>query len=205
MQTLALTLAAVGLSLAVGMPLGVLAGRSDRFNRGITPVLDGMQIIPAFAYLMPVVILFSVGPGAASWLSTDDLDVRPAVRDPTARSPDWEHHRSRPGAGDGLHGRSASCLWRGAMLLLSAALRFALPPSGRGGPHRRRRGVIVGQERACHESRPRSARRGRFRDHGDRARTGSRRSRGQSDRPGMSMSHSPASPSQRSEPSGDRA
>ena len=47
------------------MPLGVLAGRSDRFNRMITPVLDAMQIIPAFAYLMPVVILFSVGPAAA--------------------------------------------------------------------------------------------------------------------------------------------
>ena len=46
------------------MPLGVLAGRSDRFDRLITPVLDAMQIVPAFAYLMPVVIFFSVGPGA---------------------------------------------------------------------------------------------------------------------------------------------
>ena len=79
MQTLALMLAAVSLSLAVGMPLGVLAGRSDRFNRGITPVLDGMQIIPAFAYLMPVVILFSVGPGAAV-VTTMIYAVPPAVR-----------------------------------------------------------------------------------------------------------------------------
>jgi glycine betaine/proline transport system permease protein len=64
-QTFALMLAAVSLSLAVGMPLGVLAGRSDRFLRLLTPVLDAAQIVPAFAYLMPVVILFSVGPGAA--------------------------------------------------------------------------------------------------------------------------------------------
>ncbi|HKP19748.1 MAG TPA: ABC transporter permease subunit [Gaiellaceae bacterium] len=79
MHTLALMLAAVTLSLAVGMPLGVLAGRSDRFDRAITPVLDAMQIVPAFAYLMPVVILFSVGPGAAV-VTTMIYAVPPAVR-----------------------------------------------------------------------------------------------------------------------------
>ncbi len=78
-QTLALMLAAVSLSLAVGIPLGVVAGRSDRFQRLITPVLDAMQIVPAFAYLMPVVILFSVGPGAAV-VSTMIYAVPPAVR-----------------------------------------------------------------------------------------------------------------------------
>jgi glycine betaine/proline transport system permease protein len=78
-QTFALTLAAVSLSLAVGMPLGVLAGRSDRFQRAITPVLDAMQIVPAFAYLMPVVILFSVGPGAAV-VTTMIYAVPPAIR-----------------------------------------------------------------------------------------------------------------------------
>jgi glycine betaine/proline transport system permease protein len=78
-ETFALTLAAVSLSLAVGMPLGVLAGRSGRFDRLITPVLDAMQIIPAFAYLMPVVILFSVGPGAAV-VTTMIYAVPPAIR-----------------------------------------------------------------------------------------------------------------------------
>lgn len=78
-ETFALTLAAVGLSLLVGMPLGVLAGRSDRFQRAITPVLDAMQIIPAFAYLMPVVIFFSVGPGAAV-VTTMIYAVPPAIR-----------------------------------------------------------------------------------------------------------------------------
>ena len=59
-RTFALTFASVGLSLAIGLPLGVLAGRSDGFQRFITPVLDAMQIIPAFAYLMPIVILLSL-------------------------------------------------------------------------------------------------------------------------------------------------
>jgi glycine betaine/proline transport system permease protein len=78
-QTLALMLAAVTLSLAVGVPLGIVAGRSDRFHRAISPVLDAMQIVPAFAYLMPVVILFSVGPAAAV-IATMIYAVPPAVR-----------------------------------------------------------------------------------------------------------------------------
>jgi glycine betaine/proline transport system permease protein len=79
MQTLALIIASVSLSLLLGIPLGVAAGRSDRFQRAITPVLDAMQIVPAFAYLMPVVILFSVGPAAAV-VSTMIYAVPPAVR-----------------------------------------------------------------------------------------------------------------------------
>jgi glycine betaine/proline transport system permease protein len=79
MQTLALMFAAVGLSLLVGIPLGIVAGLSNRFQRAITPVLDAMQIVPAFAYLMPVVILFSVGPGAAV-VSTMIYAIPPAVR-----------------------------------------------------------------------------------------------------------------------------
>ena len=79
MQTLALMFAAVTLSLAIGMPLGVIAGRSEGFHRGITPALDGMQIVPAFAYLMPVVILFSVGPAAAV-ICTMIYAIPPAVR-----------------------------------------------------------------------------------------------------------------------------
>jgi glycine betaine/proline transport system permease protein len=79
MQTLSLMLAAVGLSLLVGIPLGIVAGLSDRFLKAITPVLDAMQIVPAFAYLIPVVVLFSVGPGAAV-VSTMIYAIPPAVR-----------------------------------------------------------------------------------------------------------------------------
>jgi len=79
METLALMLAAVSLSLLVGVPLGIVAGRSDRFQRAITPVLDAAQIVPAFAYLLPVVILFSVG-SAAAVITTMIYAVPPAVR-----------------------------------------------------------------------------------------------------------------------------
>ncbi len=77
--TFSLMFAAVGMSLVVGVPLGIVAGRSARFNSAITPVLDAMQIIPAFAYLIPVVILFSVGPGAAV-VTTMIYAVPPAIR-----------------------------------------------------------------------------------------------------------------------------
>ena len=79
METLALMLVAVTLSLLVGIPLGVVAGRSDRFNRAIAPFLDAMQIVPAFAYLMPVVLLFSIGPAAAV-VSTMIYAIPPAIR-----------------------------------------------------------------------------------------------------------------------------
>src|SRR5215217_5606900 len=79
MQTLALMTAAVLLSLAIGVPIGVYAGRNDRFLRTITPGLDAMQIVPAFAYLMPIVILFSVGPAAAV-ICTLIYAIPPAVR-----------------------------------------------------------------------------------------------------------------------------
>ena len=86
METLALMLVSVGLSLLVGIPLGIVAGRSDRFRRLITPVLDAMQIVPAFAYLMPVVILFSIGPAAAV-VSTMIYAIPPADPDHRARDP----------------------------------------------------------------------------------------------------------------------
>ncbi|HYM57602.1 MAG TPA: ABC transporter permease subunit, partial [Solirubrobacteraceae bacterium] len=79
MQTLALMTAAVVLSLAIGVPLGVLAGRNERVLNAVTPGLDAMQIVPAFAYLMPVVILFSVGPAAAV-ICTMIYAIPPAVR-----------------------------------------------------------------------------------------------------------------------------
>jgi len=79
MQTLALMLVAVSLSLLVGIPLGIAAGRSQRVSRAITPVLDAMQIVPAFAYLLPVVILFSIGPAAAV-VSTMIYAIPPAIR-----------------------------------------------------------------------------------------------------------------------------
>ncbi len=79
METLALMLVAVSLSLLIGIPLGVAVGRSRRVERVVRPVLDAAQIVPAFAYLMPVVILFSVGPAAAV-VATMVYAIPPAVR-----------------------------------------------------------------------------------------------------------------------------
>ncbi len=61
MTTLAMVLTAVAFCAAVGIPLGIVAARSDRFAAGLRPVLDIMQTTPAFVYLVPVVMLFGVG------------------------------------------------------------------------------------------------------------------------------------------------
>jgi glycine betaine/proline transport system permease protein len=61
MTTLAMVITAVVFCALVGIPLGILAARSDRFAAGIRPVLDIMQTTPAFVYLVPVVMLFGVG------------------------------------------------------------------------------------------------------------------------------------------------
>jgi glycine betaine/proline transport system permease protein len=79
METLALMLAAVGLSILVGVPLGIAAGRSLRFNRALTPFLDAAQIVPAFAYLMPVVLFFSIG-YAAAVVATMIYAIPPCIR-----------------------------------------------------------------------------------------------------------------------------
>lgn len=61
MLTLALIITAVFFCIIIGIPLGVLAARNDKFEAGIRPVLDAMQTTPAFVYLVPVVMLFGVG------------------------------------------------------------------------------------------------------------------------------------------------
>ena len=61
METLALVAVAAGVALLIGIPLGILAARSDGFSNAIRPVMDLMQTMPAFVWLVPVVVLFSVG------------------------------------------------------------------------------------------------------------------------------------------------
>jgi glycine betaine/proline transport system permease protein len=78
-DTLALTLAAVLLALVIGIPLGILAGRSNRFLRWISPVLDVMQIMPTFAYLAPLALLFLIGPATAA-IATMIYAIPPAIR-----------------------------------------------------------------------------------------------------------------------------
>ncbi|MGK5731641.1 ABC transporter permease [Streptomyces sp. URMC 124] len=61
MRTLALMIVAVAVSVAVGALMGLAAGLSDRTFRALRPVLDTMQALPAFAYLLPVVLVFGIG------------------------------------------------------------------------------------------------------------------------------------------------
>lgn len=60
-ETLALVLTAELLVMVVGLPLGVLASRKDGFNAFIRPILDLMQTMPAFVYLIPAVMFFGLG------------------------------------------------------------------------------------------------------------------------------------------------
>nr|WP_063741958.1 ABC transporter permease subunit [Streptomyces yerevanensis] len=65
MLTLALMIVAVAVSALVGFLLGLAAGLSDRVDRALRPVLDTMQVLPAFAYLLPFVLIFGTGSPAA--------------------------------------------------------------------------------------------------------------------------------------------
>ncbi len=61
MTTVSLILTAVIFCVIIGIPLGILAARSDRFEAVIRPILDAMQTTPAFVYLVPIVMLFGIG------------------------------------------------------------------------------------------------------------------------------------------------
>lgn len=66
MQTLALVLSSTGMALLLGIPLGIWMAGSGRCNKILQPVLDCMQTMPAFVYLIPAVLFFGLGtvPGA---------------------------------------------------------------------------------------------------------------------------------------------
>jgi glycine betaine/proline transport system permease protein len=79
MDTLALTLSAVFVSLLIGIPLGIWAGLSDRFNKVMTPFLDFMQTMPTFVYLAPLTLFFLIGPASAV-IATLVYAAPPAIR-----------------------------------------------------------------------------------------------------------------------------
>jgi glycine betaine/proline transport system permease protein len=79
MQTLALVLASAIFALLVGLPVGVWASRNDTVRKVVRPILDFMQTMPAFVYLIPAVLFFQLGrvPGA---MATVIFSMPPAVR-----------------------------------------------------------------------------------------------------------------------------
>ena len=78
-QTTTLVLVSTIIALIIGIPFGVLAGKSKVANAIIKPILDFMQTMPAFVYLIPAIFFFSVGntPGV---IATVIFSVPPAVR-----------------------------------------------------------------------------------------------------------------------------
>jgi glycine betaine/proline transport system permease protein len=61
METLLQVLAATAITLLIGVTLGILSARNDRFARVLRPFLDVAQTLPSFVYLLPALVLFDAG------------------------------------------------------------------------------------------------------------------------------------------------
>jgi glycine betaine/proline transport system permease protein len=79
MQTLALMSVSVLIALLIGIPLGIWAGRNARVERRLRPFLDAMQTMPAFVYLIPVVLFFGIA-RVPSAVATIIYALPPAIR-----------------------------------------------------------------------------------------------------------------------------
>lgn len=79
LETLSVVIAGVTLCIALGFPLGVLLAISQRANSIIRPILDTMQTMPSWVYLVPAVIFFSVGTTPAL-LATTIYAIVPMIR-----------------------------------------------------------------------------------------------------------------------------
>ena len=78
-ETLAIVLAAVVTSLVLGLPIGILISGSDRANQIIRPVLDTMQTMPVFVYLIPAALFFGLGKAPAV-IATTIYAIVPVIR-----------------------------------------------------------------------------------------------------------------------------
>ena len=79
METVALMVVAVAVAVAIGLPLGVLAARSRVANGVLRPILDGMQTMPSFVYLLPGILFFGLGKPAGVF-ATIVYAVPPVIR-----------------------------------------------------------------------------------------------------------------------------
>jgi glycine betaine/proline transport system permease protein len=79
MSTMALVATAVFISVLFGLPLGIFSARSPKFDAVLRPILDGMQTIPSFVYLIPAIMFFGIGnvPGI---LATVIFALPPMIR-----------------------------------------------------------------------------------------------------------------------------
>lgn len=60
MQTLSIIFVCTGISIVLGVPIGIAMSKSDRLQRSVVPILDLLQTLPTFVYLIPLIFLFSV-------------------------------------------------------------------------------------------------------------------------------------------------
>ena len=79
MTTLAIMLVATVFTVLLGIPAGIAMARSDRLKRLLRPLLDGMQTMPSFVYLVPVVMFFGLG-NVAAIIATFVYAVPPIIR-----------------------------------------------------------------------------------------------------------------------------
>lgn len=79
MGTLALVLAGTLVSLLLGVPLGIMSSQNDNFEKVMRPILDLMQTMPSFVYLIPSVIFFGLGKVAAL-VAILIFSIPPAIR-----------------------------------------------------------------------------------------------------------------------------
>lgn len=79
MDTLALVLLSAAIALLLAVPLGIWAARNDRVSLVVRPVLDFMQTMPAFVYLIPTVVIFLTGP-VPGIIATIIFAMAPGVR-----------------------------------------------------------------------------------------------------------------------------
>ncbi len=77
--TLAIMVVATTATVLIGIPIGIAMARSDRLKRVIQPLLDGMQTMPSFVYLVPVVMFFGLG-NVAAIFATFIYAVPPVIR-----------------------------------------------------------------------------------------------------------------------------
>lgn len=79
MSTLALVIAASVIALTISLPVGVMAGLMPRLDRALTPVLDLIQTMPPYIYLLPSIALLGFGP-ATALVATVIVAMPPAIR-----------------------------------------------------------------------------------------------------------------------------
>jgi glycine betaine/proline transport system permease protein len=77
--TISLMAVSVAISILIGVPLGVLTALNKRFESILRPILDGMQTVPATVYLIPIVLVFGIGPAPAA-IATVIYAIPPMIR-----------------------------------------------------------------------------------------------------------------------------